>query len=123
MQALLRRFSEWKARQRGAHIVIFDGAADAEKTRSFLKGAFAGAGIAILAFAVTAPTTLDPALVEEIGKREVLVRESNERAAQALQVADVCLTTAQNLESTLAAYQAFLGGGSPPRGGGAVAGR
>ena len=42
---------------------------------------------------------------------------------EALQVADVCLTTAQNLESTLAAYQAFLGGGSPQGGGGAVAGR
>lgn len=123
MQAFLRRLSEWKGRRRGAHIVFFDGAADADKTRSFLKGAFAGAGIAILAFAVTAPTTLDPELVEEIGRREALVRESNERAAQALQVADVCLTTAQNLENTLAAYQAFLGGGSPSRGGVAAAGR
>ncbi|HUE96383.1 MAG TPA: hypothetical protein VMN39_06965 [Longimicrobiaceae bacterium] len=112
MHAILRRFVEWKGRRQGAHIVIFDGASEIEKTRSFLKGTLAGVGIAILAFAVTAPTTLDPVLVEEIARREALVRESNARTEQALQVAEVCLTTAQSLDRTLAAYQAFLGGGS-----------
>lgn len=111
MQAILRRFVEWKGRRKGAHIIIFDGAAEADKTRSFLKGTFVGVGIAILAFAVTAPTTMDPLLAEEISRREMLISESNERAEQALRVADVCLSTAQNLEKTLAAYQSFLGGG------------
>lgn len=115
MQAILRRFVEWKSRRKGAHVVIFDGASELEKTRSFLKGTLVGVGIAMVAFAITAPTTLDPVLVEEIARREALVRESNTRMEQALNVADVCLTTARNLERTLAAYQAFLGGGTTLR--------
>lgn len=111
MKEILRRFAEWKGRRKGAQIIIFDGGAEVEKTRSFLKGSFVGAGVAIAAFALTGPTTLDPQLVEEIGRRADLLEESNARAEQAMQVADVCLTTAQNLENTLAAYQAFLGAG------------
>lgn len=117
MHEILRRFIDWKARRKGAHIVIFDGAAELDKTRSFLKGTAVGVGIALLAFAITAPTTLEPVLADEIARREVLLNESNARATKALEVADVCLSTARNLENTLAAYQAFLGGGSVFRGG------
>ena len=121
MQALLRRFVDWKARRKGAQIVIFDGAAEYEKTRSFLKGTAVGVGVAVAAFAMTGPTSLDPLLIEEIERREVLVKQSTERAEQALEVADVCLTTARNLENTLAAYQAFLGA-TPREGAGGPAG-
>lgn len=116
MQEFLRRLSRWKGERKGAQVIIFDGGADVEKTRSFLKGTFVGAGLAIAAFAVTAPTMLDPQLADEISHREELLHESNARADRAMEVADVCLSTARNLESTLAAYQAFLGSGTSSRG-------
>lgn len=116
MKEILRRLALWKGERKGAQVIIFDGGADVEKTRSFLKGTFVGAGFAILAFAVSAPTMLDPRLADEISRREALLQESNVRAERAMEVADVCLSTARNLESTLAAYQAFLGSGTSDRG-------
>lgn len=110
MNAILRRLAEWRGRRKGAQIVFFDGAAEIDRTRSFAKGAVFGALFATAAVAITAPTTVSPRMLDEIERRQALVTESQQRAAQAIQVADVCLTTAQNLERTLAAYQAFLGG-------------
>lgn len=115
MKDILRRLAQWKGERKGAQVIIFDGGADVEKTRSFLKGTFVGAGFAIAAFAVSAPTMLDPQLAAEISHREALLHESNARAERAMEVADVCLNTARNLENTLAAYQAFLGSESPNR--------
>lgn len=116
MEKLLRRFAEWKARRRGAQIIIFDGGAEVEKTRSFMRGVFVGAGIAVVAFALTGPTAMDSALTDQIKRRDDLLRESNSRTVQAIRVADVCLSTAQNLERTLATYQQFLGNNSGARG-------
>lgn len=112
MYPLLRRIVEWKAGRKGAQVIIFDGGAEVEKTRAFVKGAATGGGVVILAFALTAPTTIDPSLADEIVRRERLLGESNRRAEQAIEVAAVCLNTAQNLERTLASYQDFLGGRS-----------
>lgn len=109
MREIMRRLADWNGRRKGAQIIIYDGASDVEKTRSFLKGAFVGAGISVIAFALTAPSSMEPVLAEEISRRERLVEESNERAQQAMQIADVCLSTAQNLENTLSVYQSFLG--------------
>jgi hypothetical protein len=116
MDALLRRLAEWKGKRKAAQIIIFDGAAEVDKTRSFLKGVCTGAGAAVLAFALAGPVALDNRLLEELQRREALLRDSNSRADQAMRVADVCLTTAQNLERTLAGYQAILGnrGGAGP---------
>ena len=52
---------------------------------------------------------MDAKLLEEIAEREALLDETQRRADQAMNVADFCLTTAQNLEQTLTAYQSFLG--------------
>lgn len=113
MHAFLRRLLEWKGRRQGAQFIIFDGAADFEKTTSFAKGAVTGVGLCAVAFALTAPTSMSPAVADELSRREDLLRESNQRAEQAMRVADVCVSTAQNLERTLSAYQAALGGRPP----------
>jgi hypothetical protein len=112
MHAVLRRLMEWRGRRLGAQIIVFDGAAELEKKTAFVKGAASGIFVATILLALTAPSTLSPRLTEEIQRREMLLQVSNERADQALQVANMCLATAQNLERTLAAYQAFLGTGT-----------
>jgi len=112
MHAVLRRLMAWRGRRLGAQIIVFDGAAELEKKTAFVKGAASGIFVATLLLALTAPTTVSPRLTEEIQRREMLLQVSNQRADQALQVADMCLSTAQNLERTLAAYQSFLGTGS-----------
>jgi gas vesicle protein len=81
-----------------------------ERTRSFLRGTVVGSVLTLGAFLLTAPTTTDARTVEELQRREMLLREANERLRQALQVADVCLTTAAQLEKTLSGYQALLRG-------------
>lgn len=121
MDGILRRFVEWKARRKGAQIIIFDGGTEVEKTRSFVKGTLVGVGIAVLALSLTGPTVMDPVLASEIERRGTLLRESSERAEQAMRVADVCLSTAQNLERTVAAYQALLGSSGMARAGALVA--
>ena len=112
MKTLLRRIAEWRAARTGAQIIIFDGGAEVERTRSFLKGTVLGATLTLGAFLLTAPTTTDARTVEELERRELLLREANERLRQALQVADVCLTTAAQLEKTLSGYQSLLRGAS-----------
>lgn len=113
MNTLLRRLAEWKAVRRGAQLIVFDGGAEVERTRSFIRGTVVGAGLTLGAFLLTAPTTTDSRTVEELERREMLLGEANDRLRQALQVADVCLTTAAQLERTLSGYQALLRGSSP----------
>ena len=110
MKTLLRRLAEWKAGRSGAQVIIFDGAADVEKAGSFLRGSIFGAALTLGAFLLTAPTTTDARTVDELHRRELLLEEANRRLQQALQVADVCLTTAGQLEKTLTGYQTLLRG-------------
>lgn len=110
MNTLLRRLAEWKAGHRGAQVIVFDGAAEVERTGSFVRGTIFGAALALGAFLLTAPTTTDVRTMEELQHRELLVEEANGRLRQALEVAEVCLTTAGHLERTLTSYQALLGG-------------
>lgn len=108
MYTLLRRLAEWKAGYSGAQVIIFDGAADVDRTRSFLRGILLGAALTLGAFLLTAPTTTDARTIEELHRREQLLEEANRRLNQALEVADICLTTAGQLEKTLTGYQALL---------------
>jgi hypothetical protein len=110
MRAFLKGLSAWRARRKGAQIVVVDGAGELEKTQAFAKGAMAVATAAVI---IAAPAPNDSHLLEEIERREALLEESSQRAAQAIRVADVCLATANNLERTLAAYQTFLGRTEP----------
>jgi hypothetical protein len=113
MDALLRKLVELKARRRAAQVIIFDGAADYDRTRSFVRGAACGVTLTLVIFLLSAPDSPDDRLVRAIAVREDRLQEAQERLQQAMAVADVCLNTAQNLERTLAAYQAFLGGRTP----------
>jgi Tfp pilus assembly protein PilN len=113
MNTLLRRLAEWKAARRGAQLIVFDGGAEVERTRSFLRGTVVGSALTLGAFLLTAPTTTDSRTVEELEHRGMLLEEANARLRQALQVADVCLTTAAQLERTLSGYQALLRGAAP----------
>lgn len=110
MNTLLRRLAEWKAGHRGAQVIVFDGAAEVERTSSFVRGTVFGAALALGAFLLTAPTTTDARTMEELQHRELMLEEANRRLRQALEVAEVCLTTAGQLERTLTGYQALLGG-------------
>lgn len=109
MDTLLRRLAEWKARQRGAQIIVFDGGAEVERARAFLRGALTGVGLTLALFLLTGPRDTDPVAVEEARHRGELLQDANQRLAQAVEVAEVCLATAENLERTLASYQSFLG--------------
>jgi len=109
MDTLLRKLAEWKARRRSAQVIVFDGGAEVEKDKAFLRGAITGIGITFAVFLFAAPRSGDTDLQEELERRERLVRESNRRMAQAVEVAEVCVNTAQNLERTLSAYEAILG--------------
>lgn len=111
MNVLLRALAEWKGRRRAAQVIVFDGAADAEKTAAFLKGALTGIVCALVTFLMTAPSSADPRLIEELDRRQRLLEESNRRMDQALSVARVCLDTAEKLEDTVAGYQVYLKGG------------
>jgi hypothetical protein len=113
MNTLLRWLAERKAGHSGAQVIVFDGGAEVERTRSFLRGTLLGAALALGTFVLTAPTTTDARTVEELQRRELLLDEANRRLRQALEVADVCLTTAGQLEKTLTGYQALLRGSGP----------
>jgi hypothetical protein len=113
MDTLLRVLAGWKARRKSAQIIVFDGGAEVERARSFLRGALAGVGISMLVFLLTAPGLSDPRLVEELDRRGALIEEANQRIAQAVEVAAVCLSTARRMEQTLASYQSFLGADVP----------
>lgn len=109
MDTLLRKLAEWKGRRRAAQVIVFDGGADVEKTRAFLKGAVTGIVLALLVFFMTAPSTASPEVFEELQERERLLNETNERLTQAMNVAAVCMNTAERLDKTLDSYQSYLG--------------
>jgi len=109
MDLLLRKLAEWKARQKGAQIIVFDGGAEVERARSFLRGAVMGVGLTFAVFLLAGPRRGDPVAIEEARQRGELLEDANARLAQAVEVAEVCLATAENLERTLSAYQSFLG--------------
>lgn len=109
MDALLRRWVEWKGRRRAAQVIIYDGAAEYEKTRSFISGIVAGVLGLTFVFALTAPTSIDPQILDQVQRREALVHEANQRAEQAVQLAQICINTAQDMDQTLASYQKMLG--------------
>lgn len=110
MNTILRRLAEWKGRRRAAQIIVFDGGAEIDTSRAFLKGALIGVTLSTVLFLVSAPGLSNENLLDELERRQALVREANQRLTQAVAVADVCLTTATQLEETLASYQAFLSG-------------
>lgn len=109
LNTLLYRLVEWKGKQRAAQVIVFDGGAEVERTRAFLRGALTGIALAFGALALAAPSVVHPALVEEVERREVLLHEANDRADQAAEIAGLCLNTAENMERTLKSYQRFLG--------------
>jgi len=113
METLLRKLAEWKGRRRAAQVIIFDGAADAEKTAAFVKGALLGMLAAMVMLMLTAPSSAEPALIEELDRRQKLLDQANQGFDQAVGVARVCLDTADKLEATLASYQTYLGGNRP----------
>lgn len=119
MNTLLRKLAEWKGRQKAAQIIVFDGGAEVDTSRAFLRGAALGVVLSTAMFLVTAPGMSDPNLLAELDRRQALVRDANQRLNQAIAVADVCLSTANQLEETLASYQAFLSGRAPDAGGSA----
>ena len=114
MNTLLRKLAEWKGRRRAAQVIVFDGGAEVERTRSFLKGALTGIVISLGVFLMSAPSLPDAAVVEKLQQREQMLRETQQRLQQAMRVADVCLGTAEHLEKTLDAYQTFLGEPTSP---------
>lgn len=108
MDLLLRKWAEWRGRSKAAQVIIFDGAAEYEKAKSFVRGMVYGVlGISLL-FALTAPTAVDYRLLEEAERRQLLVREAEHRAAQSVELAQLCLKTASELDHTLASYQQML---------------
>lgn len=109
MDALLRKLAEWKAGRRAAQVIVFDGGAEVERTRSFMKGAVTGVALTLGLFALTAPTGADAEMVEEMERRDELLRQTGDRLRQAMAVADVCLGTAERLEKTVRSYESVLG--------------
>ncbi len=109
MDALLRRYAEWRGRCRAAQVIVFDGGAEVERTRSFLKGAMVGIGLSLFTLSLAAPGSVDPELLREMDRREALVHEANVRVQQAAAVTEVCLRTAHEMEGTLGSYRQMLG--------------
>lgn len=109
MNVLLRKYAEWKGRRKAAQIIIFDGAAEIEKTQAFGKGILAGMLAATGLYVMIAPTAVAPDLMREIALREVIVHEAQERVEEAIQLTALCLSTANGMERTLDSYQRLLG--------------
>ena len=109
MEALLRRYVEWRAHSQASHVIIYDGAAEVEKTRAFVRGALTGIALSFGVLLLAAPGTADSAVLAEAARRMELVRQAEARAQQAARITDACLVTAQRLDRTLADYQHALG--------------
>jgi hypothetical protein len=109
MDALLRRYVEWRGRTRAAQVIVFDGGAEVEKTRCFVRGIVTGVAVSFLLISLAAPGSVDPQLLAEAGHRAELVREANARADQAVTVASLCLNTARRMDQTLDEYRRTLG--------------
>lgn len=110
MNTLLRMLVEWQARRRAAQVIVLDGGAEVERVRAFARGTVVGAGLTLGVFLLTAPSSGDPDLLSRFEQREVLLLDANRRAELAMSVANVCLSTAQSMERTLAGYQTALSG-------------
>ena len=109
MDALLRRYVEWRGRTKAAQVIVFDGGAEVEKTRYFLRGILSGIALSFLVLSLAAPGSVDPDLLEEADRRATLVREANARTEQAAKIADLCLNTARRMDQTLTEYRKTLG--------------
>lgn len=109
MDTLLRKLAEWKGRRRAAQVIVFDGGAEVERTRAFMKGAVTGLVTALIVFFMTAPTSTDAEVIQELQLRERLLSETNHRLEQAVSVANVCLDTAERLGETIDSYKTYLG--------------
>jgi hypothetical protein len=108
MDAILRRYAEWKGKRKAAQVIIFDGAAEIERTRAFMKGCIAGVAVAVAVFALAAPTTLSPSVEAELAQRETLLHQANDRADQAVALTEACVRTAEGMQSTLRSYQQLM---------------
>ncbi len=108
MYTLLRWLVEWKARRRGAQVIIFDGGAEVERTRAFFHGACAGGGAVIAVIILAAPTGSDPALRAETEHRGELLVEANRRTREAVTITEACLQTAQTMKETLDGYREIV---------------
>ena len=109
MDMLYRWYALWQGRRRGAQVIVFDGGAEVERTRSFVMGAAVGVGLSFATLALAAPGTVDPDLLAESARRAELVREAEARVAQANELTRSCLATAQGMEETLRGYREALG--------------
>lgn len=112
MNTLLRKIANWKGRRKSAQVIVFDGGAEVERTRSFLKGGIFGVCATLLIVLLSAPQGADAELVRQLTMREEMLRESNERLEKTMQVTGVCLETAQNLERVLGSYNSFFRSGT-----------
>lgn len=101
---ILQKLVEWKARRRAAQIIVYDGAAEIEKTRSFARGSVAGIVGTLAVVLLTAPTSLSPALLEQVEQRERLLQEAQGRLAQSVAISATCLNTAEAMGETLKTY-------------------
>jgi hypothetical protein len=108
MGSLLRKYAEWKGKRKAAQVIIFDGAAEIEKVQSFGQGLVLGILLATLAYVLVAPSAVEPALMDEVTRREALVQEATQRADEAMLLTNLCLSTAQGMERTLGSYQRLL---------------
>jgi hypothetical protein len=109
METLYRWYALWQGRRRGAQVIIFDGGAEVERTRSFVTGAVVGVVLSFVTLSLAAPGTVDPELLRESAHRAELVREAEARVAQANELTRSCLATAQGMEQTLQSYRQALG--------------
>jgi len=108
MEWMIRRYAEWKGRRRSAQIIVFDGGAEVERTRSFMRGALTGVGLTALVFALAAPSAMDPIMAGELERRAVLVEEAQLRVEQASALIGTCLNQAESIERTLNSYRELL---------------
>ena len=109
MDTFLRKLAEWKGRRKAAQVIIFDGGAEVERTRAFMRGAVTGIVLALVVFFMTAPSSTDAEVVQELQVRGKLLSETSDRLEQAVTVANVCLDTAERLEKTIDSYKSYLG--------------
>lgn len=109
MDALLRRYVEWRGRTKAAQVIVYDGGAEVEKTRYFVRGILSGVALSFLILSLAAPGTVNPELLAEADRRADLVHQANARAEQAVKVADLCLSTARRMDRTLDEYRRTLG--------------
>lgn len=108
MYTLLRWMVEWHARRRGAQVIVFDGGAEVERSRAFLRGVLVGGAVVLVAGIVAAPLAFDPVLMREAERREALLREAESRARDATEVTGVCLAAVQTLQRTLDGYREMV---------------